>query len=197
MRRKTKRSFGPSTLLALLLTLTLFLLSCAAPSATEEESFSPAGDSTIEAPQSSKTLQGKVVGVLDGDTIIVLDTNKETFKIRFKGIDAPEKSQAFGQQAKQKLSSLIFDRNVRVEWQEHDRYQRILGKVESYGQDICLKMVETGYAWHYKRFQQSQQPSDRISYAEAENRSRRQKIGLWQDPNPIPPWNYRSQTTPK
>jgi endonuclease YncB( thermonuclease family) len=197
MKRKTKPLFRPSTLLALLLTLALFLLSCAAPSATEEDSFNPAGDSSIQASQTSQTLQGKVVTVLDGDTIIVLNENKKTFKVRFKGIDAPEKSQAFGQQAKQKLSSLIFDRNVSVEWQERDRYQRILGKVENNGQDICLKMIETGYAWHYKRFQESQQPSDRLSYTEAENRSRQQKIGLWHDPNPIPPWDYRSQTNPK
>ena len=189
MRFKTSTSFRP-IILALLLT-TFFLLSCSTRTQTEADSFNPTSESAVQTSQSSQTLQGKVVAVLDGDTIIVLDANKESFKVRFKGIDAPEKSQTFGQQAKQKLSSLIFNRNVSVQWQERDRYQRILGKVETEGQDIGLNMIETGYAWHYKRFQESQQPSDRISYAEAENRSRQQKLGLWQDPNPIPPWDYR------
>jgi endonuclease YncB( thermonuclease family) len=201
MKRNTNPFFGQSTLLTLLLTLSLFFLSCAAPSASEEDSFDPPNDATpaatesfTQTSQSSQVLQGKVVGVFDGDTIIVLDANNQTSKVRLKGIDAPEKSQAFGQQAKQNLSSLIFDQNVRVEWQERDRYQRIIGKVESGGLDICLKMIDAGYAWHYKRFQQSQSSSDRIGYAQAENRSRQQKIGLWQDPNPTPPWDYRSQT---
>jgi len=191
MRPKAKLSFRQSTLPTLLLTLTLF--SCATPTATKEDSFSPTGDSFTQASESSQILEGKVVSILDGDTIIVLDTNNETFKVRLASIDAPENSQPFGQQAKQKLSSLIFDRNVSVKWKVRDRYERILGKVENNGQDICLKMIETGYAWHYKRFQQSQQPSDRNSYTEAENRSRQQQIGLWKDPNPIPPWDYRSQ----
>jgi endonuclease YncB( thermonuclease family) len=185
------RPFG-TLALALIFAFSLFQLSCATPAQTDADSFSSTSDSATQPAQTHQILQGKVVAILDGDTIIVLNAKKESFKIRFKGIDAPEKSQTFGQQAKENLSSLIFNRNVSVQWQERDRYQRILGKVEIAGQDIGLKMIENGYAWHYKRFQESQQPSDRISYAEAENRSRQQKIGLWQDPNPMPPWEYRT-----
>ena len=85
------------------------------------------------------TLAGKVVGVADGDTITVLDGQQTQHKIRLMGIDAPEKAQPFGQNSKQSLSDLVFDRSVSVEWKKLDRYQRIVGKVQINGQDANLE----------------------------------------------------------
>ena len=51
-------------------------------------------------------LTGKVVSVTDGDTIKVLTKNKTLYKIRLNGIDAPEKSQAFGKKSKANLSQI-------------------------------------------------------------------------------------------
>ena len=81
------------------------------------------------------TLQGKVVGVPDGDTITVLDDNKTKHKIRLQGIDAPEKTQAFGQKSKQSLHQLIHNKQVTIEFQKKDKYGRTLGKVLHNGTD--------------------------------------------------------------
>lgn len=62
-----------------------------------------------------------VVAVSDGDTITVFDAEKQQHKIRLMGIDAPEKSQAFGDRSKSSLSRLVFSKDVRVEWNKRDR----------------------------------------------------------------------------
>ena len=83
-------------------------------------------------------LQGKVVGVADGDTITVLDANNIQHKIRLEGIDAPETAQAFGQKSKQSLSQMVQSKQVTVEYQKKDKYDRTLGKVLHNGTDVCL-----------------------------------------------------------
>ena len=137
------------------------------------------------------TLTGTVVGISDGDTIKVLDSNKTEHKIRLMGIDAPEKSQAFGAASKQALSNYIYQREVTVEYKKKDRYQRILGKVILDKQDICLAMIELGLAWHYKDYEKEQSKTDRDFYSQAELKARQAKIGLWQDANPVAPSAFR------
>ncbi len=134
---------------------------------------------------------GTVVGVSDGDTITVLDDSKKQHKIRLSGIDAPEKGQAFGQRAKEYLSDRVYRKSVVVEGDKTDRYGRTVGKVVVDGRDVCLEMVEAGYAWHFKKYQREQSRSDRALYAAAENASRDAKRGLWRDVNPIAPWEWR------
>ena len=75
------------------------------------------------------TLTGRVVGVADGDTITVLDADRQQHKIRLQGIDTPEKAQPVGQRSKENLSRLVFNKEVRVEWKKRDRHKRIVGKV--------------------------------------------------------------------
>ena len=103
----------------------------------------------------------------------------------------PEKSQPFGQNAKQSLSNLVFGRAVEVEWQKHDRYERIVGKVLVNGQDANLEQVRRGMAWHYKKYEREQEPLDRATYSQAEIEARMNNRGLWSDPSPIPPWDWR------
>jgi endonuclease YncB( thermonuclease family) len=137
------------------------------------------------------TLKGRVVRVIDGDTIVVLDAGKVQHKIRLQGIDAPERKQAFGTKSKENLSDLVAGKSVVVDYSKYDRYQRILGKVLVNGQDVNLEQVEDGMAWHYKKYQGEQSASDRIKYSDAEREARMRKLGLWHDPNPDPPWDYR------
>jgi endonuclease YncB( thermonuclease family) len=139
----------------------------------------------------AETLTGRVVRVTDGDTIVVLDSSKVQHKIRLTGIDAPERSQAFGTKSKEHLSDLVAGKPVVVDYSNYDRYQRILGKVIVKGEDVNLGQVEAGLAWHYKKYQGEQTSADRILYSDAELEARRLKLGLWHDPNPIPPWEYR------
>jgi endonuclease YncB( thermonuclease family) len=137
--------------------------------------------------------EGRVVGVQDGDTITILDSSNANHRIRLLGIDAPEKGQAFGTQSKQDLSEAVFNKVVTIEWSKHDRYGRIVGKVLLNGRDVCLDQVTAGMAWHYKYYQNDQTPEDRQLYAAAEIVARAGAIGLWIDPNPVPPWDFRRQ----
>ena len=139
----------------------------------------------------ANTLTGLVVGIADGDTFTLLDAAHVQHKIRLAGIDAPEKKQAFSNRSKHSLSSLIFGRQVSVEWNKVDRYGRVIGKVIIGDEDACLAQVRAGLAWHYKASENEQSYVDRERYARAELDARANKRGLWGEPTPLPPWEYR------
>ena len=126
-----------------------------------------------------------MVKVADGDTITILDASNTQHKIRFHGIDAPESRQAFGQKAKQHLSSLVFGKDVAVKVHDTDRYGRTVGKVFIDGRDINLEMLKPGCACHYKHFDNSP------DYAAAGSEARAAKRGLWSAPHPINPYDFR------
>jgi endonuclease YncB( thermonuclease family) len=134
---------------------------------------------------------GKVVGVSDGDTATILDESNTQHKIRFLGIDAPEKAQAFGQKSKQNLSDLIFGKTVTVQVSKRDKYNREVAKILLEGRDINLQQIKDGFAWHYKDYQREQSSDDRKIYAEAEEEARKAKRGLWFDENPQKPSDFR------
>jgi endonuclease YncB( thermonuclease family) len=149
-----------------------------------------------------RSLEVRVVGVADGDTITVRDPNGPQRRIRLSGIDAPERGQAFGERSRQSLAGWVFGREVTIQWSRLDRHGRIVAKVliAPPGEcappctariDVNLAQVEAGMAWHYRQFEQQQQPADRLAYAAAEMQAREQRIGLWRDPNPVPPWEWR------
>ncbi len=137
------------------------------------------------------TLTGKVVKITDGDTLYVLDANYQERKIRLAGIDAPERKQAYGLASRKHLASIVAGQQVTVEYQKRDRYGRILGKVLLAGIDACLEQVKTGLAWHYKKYQHEQSLEDQRLYAEAGTKARNERLGLWRENNPLPPWEFR------
>lgn len=137
------------------------------------------------------TLTGKVVHVADGDTITVLDDSRAQHVIRLAGIDSPEKRQPFGTKAKQHLSGLVAGQTVTVDYKKRDRYKRIVGKITLNGTDICLEQIRAGLAWHYKKYEKEQPEADRITYAAEEDAARARQIGLWSDPYPVAPWDFR------
>ena len=141
----------------------------------------------------AKTIEGLVVGVADGDTITVLDQQKNTYKIRLQGIDAPEKKQAFGEKSKQSLHDLVHGKQVRIEYDKEDKYGRIVGKITLDDLDICLQQLVLGMAWHYKKYQNEQSVADRVVYNDAELKSKSLKLGLWADETPMPPWEFRKK----
>jgi len=141
----------------------------------------------------AKTIEGLVVGVADGDTITVLDQQKNTYKIRLQGIDAPEKKQAFGEKSKQSLHDLVHRKQVRIEYDKEDKYGRIVGKVTVDDVDVCLQQLVLGMAWHYKKYQNEQSVSDRALYSDTELKSKSLKLGLWTDDMPMPPWEFRKK----
>lgn len=145
-------------------------------------------------PAYAELLEGRVVGVSDGDTITVLDSSNTQYKIRLAGIDAPEKKQPFGQVSKKSLSDLVYDKNVQVDWSKKDRYQRIVGKVFVNDLDANLAQVKRGLAWHYSKYKKEQPFEDRLNYLHAQEDAKAAQVGLWVEPNPIPPWDWRKHS---
>ncbi|MHC2990731.1 SNase-like nuclease [Pontibacter sp. HJ8] len=157
-----------------------------APEAAQET----APDNTrasVESPTPATVAGDKVVGVKDGDTFEVL-RNGQPVTVRLYGIDTPEKNQAFGQKAKQFASDLAFGKNVRLIEHNKDRYGRTVGTIVlPDGRSLNEEMVREGFAWHYKAYSKDKN----LENLEAD--ARRFKRGLWQDPNPVAPWDFRKQ----
>ena len=130
-------------------------------------------------------LTGRVVRVADGDTITVLDGSNTQHKVRLNRIDAPESGQAFGNVSKKHLSSMVAGKEVKVYWEKTDKYGRILGDITCCSTNVNLQMVKEGLAWHFKFYDKTPE------YAEAEKAAREKKLGLWADPNPVEPYQFR------
>jgi micrococcal nuclease len=136
---------------------------------------------------SSYSFYAKVVGVHDGDSITVLTSSNQQIKVRFEGIDCPELKQDYGQKAKQYTSSLCFQKQVRVETIGKDRYGRTLAFVYVGNTCINKELLKAGMAWHFKKYNNSGE------LGRLENSTRSKKIGLWSQPSPKPPWEFRKK----
>ena len=133
-----------------------------------------------------------VIGILDGDTIEVLHNNRPE-RIRLSGIDCPEKGQAYGTKAKQATSDLVFGKEVTLETHGTDRYGRTIADVSlPDGLSVNLELVRNGWCWWYQKY-----APDNVILAELQRRARRSGRGLWADPNPVPPWEWRKPTAAK
>ncbi len=142
-------------------------------------------DSASITPRPTTVAGDKVVGVKDGDTIVLLQ-NGQTVTVRLYGVDTPEKAQDYGQKAKQFTSDLVFGKNVQLIVHNKDRYGRTVGTIMlPDGRSLNEELVRNGFAWHYKAY------SNDKNLANLEADARRFKRGLWQDENPVAPWNYR------
>jgi endonuclease YncB( thermonuclease family) len=131
---------------------------------------------------------GKVVGVIDGDTIEVLH-NQYPERIRLSGIDCPEKGQAFGKRAKQAASALVFGKDVTLQTHGHDKYGRTLADVLlPDGTNLNHTLVKEGWCWWYRKY-----AAGDVVLEELETRARASGIGLWADPQPVPPWEWRKR----
>lgn len=135
---------------------------------------------------------GRVVHVADGDTLTVLVEQTE-YKIRLLGIDCPEQKQPFGQKAKQFTIELAAGKTVTVNISDRDRYERLVGEVIlPDGRILNHELVSAGLAWWYRQYA----PNDELLRAnEAEAREARK--GLWSEPNPVPPWDWRRGVRPE
>ncbi|MBX9705991.1 MAG: thermonuclease family protein [Gammaproteobacteria bacterium] len=135
--------------------------------------------------QAAYGLEGTVVGVHDGDTITVLDSNNTQHKIRLAQIDAPELSQEWGTNSKKALSDLVFGKFVNVEIESVDRYGREVGEVFLGDKNICHEQVKTGDAWVYVKYAHD------LSLRTLEANAQKNKVGLWSTGDAEPPWRWR------
>jgi endonuclease YncB( thermonuclease family) len=190
--KQMKLKYIYSLLLLLLIALSTFAQTTT-PTTISDVDVPDDIDLIITGTFAERKVTGKVVGVHDGDTITVLDAEKNQYKIRFNGIDAPELKMDFGNKAKESLSDMVFGKEVTVVFSKRDKYNRIVANVYINGMDVNLEQIKRGFAWHYKKYQEEQTPKDRKDYADAEIAAKASKKGLWLMENPTPPWDYRAQ----
>lgn len=130
------------------------------------------------------TLSGRVVKIADGDTLTILVGEKQE-KIRLSDIDTPERKQPYGTRAKQALAELTFGKLIIVLTTKRDRYGRLIGHITVDGLDVNAELVRLGFAWVYRRY------SNDPELLRLEAVARTERLGLWADSNPIPPWEWR------
>lgn len=148
-----------------------------------------------------RTIEGIVSKVSDGDTIHVTDPLGTKVKVRLYGIDAPETEkinkktghvskpgQPYGEEAYQALKAKIYRKQVKLEIMAVDQYKRSVGIVWLNGKNINQEMVAEGYAWAYRQYLNRPHASE---YIQAEEQARSKRLGLWQQNNPLPPWEFR------
>jgi endonuclease YncB( thermonuclease family) len=140
---------------------------------------------------SAESLTGKVIRVADGDTLTLRTAEPLDYTIRIAGIDAPEKGQAFGNRSKQHLTNLTLNKEAQADCYKIDQYKRKVCRVFVDGRDVGLEQVKFGAAWWYRRFAGEQQEAERRDYERAEAAAKAQRFGLWQDNDPVPPWEWR------
>jgi|RhiMetdeSRZDD1v2_1073273.scaffolds.fasta_scaffold65712_4 micrococcal nuclease len=138
----------------------------------------------------SQEFTGKVVGVTDGNTLTVLRNGKPE-RIYLNGIDCPEKAQPFGLRAKHFTSNLAFGQIVTVKPTSRDKQGRTFANVVlPDGRLLQYELVRAGLAWWFSRREVDQRLRD------MQEEARLAKRGLWVDPNPIPPWDWRPRLEP-
>ena len=143
-------------------------------------------------------LKGKVVMVHDGDTLTVFDNDLAFTKIRLYGVDTPEGRQAGGQAATNALRSLALFQQVGVQVVNKDQYGRSVAlvtlaeKKDKKGESLLVneELVRQGHAWVYDQY--CKQPRCR-GWKKMEGRAREQRLGLWQNSDPTPPWRWRQK----
>ena len=135
--------------------------------------------------------------VVDGDSIRMLTADAGEVDLRLASIDAPEWNQTGGQAAKRHLEALTAGRRATFLQTDTDRYQRAVvfmfvnapnsNGVAAGQLEVNSQMVADGFAWHAIKFSSS----ERLGQLEASAKAKR--LGLWADPNPQPPWEYRDR----
>ena len=133
------------------------------------------------------TFKAKVMRVLDGDTIaVVKDKDPEEIKVRLVFVDCPEKTQEYGQEAKQYTYRATNSKMVTIKSEKTDRYGRTLGEVIlPDGSSLNKKLIETGSCWHYSQYDKNP------DLDKMEKNAKAKRLGLWSESNPTPPWEYR------
>jgi len=135
-------------------------------------------------------LSGRVVGVVDGDTVDVR-LESGVIRVRLHGVDAPERDQSYGKAARRALSRLVYLETVAIEPVEQDQYQRLVARLWLDGRDVNAELLETGNAWVYRHY------ALEAASCAREQQARRHGRGLWSLPREqwVAPWEWRRRET--
>jgi endonuclease YncB( thermonuclease family) len=156
------------------------------------------------APAWAEDWQAQVVAVIKGDTLVLSLPSKAQHTVRLSAVEAPELDQAHGNAARQRLQGLALNKTVRVQWTKRDAFGRVLGKVFAEPSpcptpcdkslDLGLSQLEAGLAWWSPTERREQTLLDQGYYEYAQFDARSRRIGLWIDPEPVPPWEWRKKS---
>ncbi|REC39804.1 nuclease [Chryseobacterium sp. 5_R23647] len=130
-------------------------------------------------------ISGKVIGIKDGDTVVILLEGNIQKTLRVAEVDNPENSQPFGKNAKQFTSDQIFGKQINFIETDTDRYGRTIAKIYYDNKYLSAEIIKSGFGWWYYHYSNDKN----LKMLEAE--ASKNKIGLWSDPNSIPPWEWR------
>jgi micrococcal nuclease len=141
----------------------------------------------VAASAHARTIQGKVTRVIDGNTLEFMSAEGEKYTILLSGIDCPELTQSFGNEARICLEKLSLNKSAAVTIKGKDRAGNSVAEVLIDGKkDPRIQLLKEGLAWT----DESNAASELESYRLA---SQSKKKGLWKDENPTPPWTHRRQ----
>ena len=158
----------------------------------------PSRHSTAKPP-TPPVVDGISIDVQDGDSFVLRDDLGNRIRVRISGIDAPEKSQPYADRSRQHLRDLMRDARIRLEPVKVDVFGRTVARVwvlaedGKSGRDAGMAQIEAGLAWHFKRYSSEQQDRDAMRYAKAQRQAQADGLGLWRDPIPEPPWDFRTR----
>jgi micrococcal nuclease len=100
-------------------------------------------------------------------------------------IDSPSKCGA-----KQAASKLVFGKEVTIQTHGHDKYGRTLADVLlPDGTNVNHTLVKEGWRWWYRKYASGDTVLEGLT-----KEAREAKKGLWADPQPVPPWEWRKRT---
>jgi micrococcal nuclease len=134
----------------------------------------------------AQTLTGKVIAIKDGDTVVVIDAANNQTTLRLAEVDCPEKKQAFGTKAKQFTSAQVYLKEIKYRVTDIDRYGRSIAKIYyDNNKYLSAEIIKNGFGWQYKKYSISK------LLANLEQEARKNKRGLWLEPYPIYPSDFR------
>lgn len=142
----------------------------------------------LSQPVLAENLAGKVVNVIDGDTLVIQDAAKKKHTVRLAEIHAPERRQPYWRESAASLAKLCLRKEAKVDGSERDEKKRLIGHVVCDGKDAAAEQLRHGMAWGSPK---STRPTSGLPELEAYARLR--KIGLWADENAVPPWEFAAK----
>lgn len=142
----------------------------------------------IPALARAEAIQGRVIYVRDGDSLLIRSSGKN-FMVRIHGIDCPELGQAYGKKARKFTKKLALNKTISVIPMDIDSYNRVVGDVMlPDGRNLAFALVEAGLAWWYRYYAPNNRRLESL-----EKKARQKRIGLWAGKNPVPPRDWRKQ----
>lgn len=156
----------------------------------------------LSGPLSAETISAYVVSVRDGESLLLADVNRQQIKVRLLGVAAPRRTQSFGEASRTHLANLTLNKNVRFESTQRKQGDILVGKLLVQPPDcrtceptldVGIAQIASGMAWFAKPAANDVPSEDRARYEHAEFEAKIRRTGLWQDKNPLPPWQWPSQ----